>query len=450
MVSASFSVASSGGGGGGGGGSGNPPATDHPPGAPIILGPTTGVDGTQYSFTASSTDPDGDQVKFIFDMNNTGTFGATTSPVASGSSVPFSDTWTSVGTKTFSVAAIDPSGSSATSTYTINISASTTPSTPPTSSTTTPPSSIVHFYGGGGGGGSHFYSNSVSSPSTTTTSTTTTVTTVANAQANTPVSPVVGLSVCKAGDYITAYMRQGIDNDPAEVRKLQTFLNEYDGANLNVNGTFDASTTEAVKDFQVKYSKDVLSPWGIDYPTGIVYITTAHEINNMFCSLNPGYVGGPSATTTPQFNGAIGFNTAKTGTSTLNLGTNIAGVIGAVNQNLKDFLKDILWYPLLILLLMGTGIWLILRFIFLKDKNDKGKQGFFINGTAAFLVACVLNAANTLFYLIAPATFLKMTYMTDGTVLSLDLINIVCILAAALSTLHILQGYLSRRFVSAV
>ena len=418
--------------------SSNPPI-GNPPGAPVINGPTTGTTNATYTFSASSTDPDGDQVQFTFDMNNTGVFGGTTTPVASGVSVPFSDTWTTAGTYTFAVAAVDSSGETATSTYSIDISA---------------PSNGGGGSGGGGGssgggplnsinggvgslsGGSHIYSNTM--PLTTTT-----VTTVANASVNAPVTPVVGPSVCKAGDYITAYMKQGINNDPAEVTKLQNFLNQYEGANLDVNGTFDASTTAAVEAFQLKYAKDVLSPWGISAPTGVVYITTTHEINNIFCSLNPNYIGGPSATTTPQFNGAVGFNSANS-SSTTNLGGNIAGVIGAVNQNVKDFLKDILWYPLLILLLIGTGIWVILRYIFLKDKKNINKQKIFLYSIGLFSAGSVLNMANTLFYILAPAAFMNMTNMTAGTVLGLDLVNIVSMLAATLSSLYVFQSQITK------
>jgi len=50
-----------------------------------------------------------------------------------------------------------------------------------------------------------------------------------------------------------------------------------------VDGEYDAATIEAVKAFQAKYSLDVLSPWGIDDATGIVYKTTQRMINKIAC-----------------------------------------------------------------------------------------------------------------------------------------------------------------------
>ena len=87
-------------------------------------------------------------------------------------------------------------------------------------------------------------------------------------------------------------MGMGKHNDSAEVKKLQTFLNTQIGAGLTVNGVFDSATEEAVKNFQVKYWQDVLSPWkpfglGDHQPTGYVYKTTARMINLLSCaSLN--------------------------------------------------------------------------------------------------------------------------------------------------------------------
>lgn len=162
--------------------------------------------------------------------------------------------------------------------------------------------------------------------------------------------------------------------------------------------------------------------------------------------MNPNYTGGPAPTPNSEFNGAVGFNTPTTGSS--NTGGNIAGIIGAINQNLKDFLKDILWYPLLILILLGTGIWLILRYIFLKDKKDIGKQRIFLDGVGVFSAGSVLNVANTLFYILAPATFMAKTNMTVGMVLGLDSINIILILASMLAALFMFQGYISKRVVS--
>jgi peptidoglycan hydrolase-like protein with peptidoglycan-binding domain len=43
-----------------------------------------------------------------------------------------------------------------------------------------------------------------------------------------------------------------------EVRKLQTFLNNYEGEKLSIDGKYKKTDYDAVKRFQSKYSTDVL------------------------------------------------------------------------------------------------------------------------------------------------------------------------------------------------
>ncbi len=83
---------------------------------------------------------------------------------------------------------------------------------------------------------------------------------------------------------IGSYMRMGKkDNDPAEVKKLQQFLNEQVGANLPITGYFGRLTDAAVRKFQSAHTSEVLTPWGIDAPTGFVYQTTLRWINLTHC-----------------------------------------------------------------------------------------------------------------------------------------------------------------------
>ena len=87
---------------------------------------------------------------------------------------------------------------------------------------------------------------------------------------------------------LTQYMRQGLNNDPAQVSLLETFLNGELGFNLAVNGFFDTSVTNAVNAFQLKYQPDVLAPWApYGYsptkPTGYVFKTTEWKINSIAC-----------------------------------------------------------------------------------------------------------------------------------------------------------------------
>ena len=90
--------------------------------------------------------------------------------------------------------------------------------------------------------------------------------------------------------YLLKYIKLGADNDPEEVKKLESFLNEYLGVNLPINGIYEEADYNAVKQFQLLLKDDVLAPWvavgclpTIDTPTGYVYRTTKWTINNFFC-----------------------------------------------------------------------------------------------------------------------------------------------------------------------
>lgn len=88
-------------------------------------------------------------------------------------------------------------------------------------------------------------------------------------------------STCQ--DYLTEYIRYGADNNKEEVKKLQTFLNEYEGEQLPVTGFYGEMTLSAVNRLQRKYAEEILTPWGITEPTGYVYITTQRFINDKKC-----------------------------------------------------------------------------------------------------------------------------------------------------------------------
>ena len=77
----------------------------------------------------------------------------------------------------------------------------------------------------------------------------------------------------------------GVKNDPIEVKKLQKFLNKYEGFKLVVDGIYGTNTFNAVKVFQKKYSKDILDPSGLKNPTGFVYTATVKKINGIVCSV---------------------------------------------------------------------------------------------------------------------------------------------------------------------
>ncbi len=83
--------------------------------------------------------------------------------------------------------------------------------------------------------------------------------------------------------YLTEFIRQGRDNNPEEVRKLQEFLNDYQGENLSVTGFYGLPSVEAVMTLQSENAEEILEPWGINEPTGFVYKTTLRFINQTQC-----------------------------------------------------------------------------------------------------------------------------------------------------------------------
>ncbi len=88
--------------------------------------------------------------------------------------------------------------------------------------------------------------------------------------------------------FLTEYMQIGTENNPAEVMKLQMFLNIF-VASTSVTGVFDETTDAHVKIFQEQYRDEILEPWfklGIvphNQPTGFVYKLTRWKINSIVC-----------------------------------------------------------------------------------------------------------------------------------------------------------------------
>jgi hypothetical protein len=86
------------------------------------------------------------------------------------------------------------------------------------------------------------------------------------------------------GIYVDKYMRMGLKgNDVDAVKKVQLFMNNYMGSSLKIDGIFGPKTDAAVRAFQAKQFDKVLSPWGLTAPTGIFYLTTQTEVNNIMC-----------------------------------------------------------------------------------------------------------------------------------------------------------------------
>ena len=84
--------------------------------------------------------------------------------------------------------------------------------------------------------------------------------------------------------YLNGYMKVGTSNTVSEVQKLELFLNEFEGEDLDVNGVYQSDDASAVNRFQLKYKADVLDPIGLDTPTGNVFGLTRNHINALHCA----------------------------------------------------------------------------------------------------------------------------------------------------------------------
>ena len=93
---------------------------------------------------------------------------------------------------------------------------------------------------------------------------------------------VLGAST-SCGLYIDKYLRKGYNNNSEDVKKIQKFLNEYLSTNLTEDGVFGNKTESALKAFQLKHADKILTPWNLQEPTGIFYLTTQAEVNNIMC-----------------------------------------------------------------------------------------------------------------------------------------------------------------------
>jgi len=91
------------------------------------------------------------------------------------------------------------------------------------------------------------------------------------------------------------FMKLGADNNSDQVLRLQSYLKDSENLDVDVTGTFDQKTEQAVEAFQKKYLSDVMGPWSATIPSGMVYITTVKKINQLACgiplSLDPKELG---------------------------------------------------------------------------------------------------------------------------------------------------------------
>lgn len=88
--------------------------------------------------------------------------------------------------------------------------------------------------------------------------------------------------------YFTEYARLGGENNPEEVQKIRSFLqNEmFLTGDSSTSGLYDDLLSDAVRRFQAKYSGDIVDPWGQRNAesSGWWYITTQAKANQIYCS----------------------------------------------------------------------------------------------------------------------------------------------------------------------
>lgn len=132
--------------------------------------------------------------------------------------------------------------------------------------------------GGGGGSGGGFDPNLAFTPSTQTTSVPVSTTNSNGTATTTTAGSANSQQFCPA---IEGYWDVG-ERGP-EVRKIQLFLNVYEGAGLTVDGVYGLETFDAVKAFQIRYTEQILQPWGLGRAesTGFWYKTTSKLANYM-------------------------------------------------------------------------------------------------------------------------------------------------------------------------
>lgn len=83
--------------------------------------------------------------------------------------------------------------------------------------------------------------------------------------------------------YITSFMRMGQINNVDQVKRMQGILKNFEGADLEESGEYDEKSAAAIRAFQLKYSSEILTPWGIEEPTGYVFLTTKKKLNEVYC-----------------------------------------------------------------------------------------------------------------------------------------------------------------------
>ena len=91
---------------------------------------------------------------------------------------------------------------------------------------------------------------------------------------------VAGIQSCR---WLNDHLSIDQQNDPIEVAKLEIFLRDIEGFDIELDADYDRETYNAVVAFQERYAEDVLEPWGYTTGTGFTYITTKKKVNEIVC-----------------------------------------------------------------------------------------------------------------------------------------------------------------------
>lgn len=240
----------------------------------------------------------------------------------------------------------------------------------------------------------------------------------------TPVEPVGNFC-----PYLSQYMRIDFNNDTMQVIRLQAFLKAFEGYDyVNINGTFDEATRQAVNAFQLKYSSEVLAPWGISQPTGYVYLLTLRKINEIVCGPQAhisvphqekivqkvppksgvAKEGAPKAGKAGVISGQTGFGTSlgvplvgeasenNNGSGGKDIKDGLAVALLAAPETFSDFMQCIYEFILILIVLYILGS--VLEDVFIKDNKENVLKKFFtkwgiisVGLVAAFIGAYLLG-----------------------------------------------------------
>lgn len=133
-------------------------------------------------------------------------------------------------------------------------------------------------YGGGGGGWSNppsvwgYYvlpPSSIKNPPIVATTST---------KVNTGTILTTNGSTCSTRIALSSPVDFGLKNNPDDVKKIETFLNTYEGEKLKVDGLYAKEDFDAVKKWQTKYKTQILTPVKLKKPTGTVYTSSMRQI----------------------------------------------------------------------------------------------------------------------------------------------------------------------------